>query len=189
MEEFSTRPVSSEEDSAAIAEIYNHYVLNTIVTFEELEVTAAQMRERILSVVSASLPWLVAEVSGQIVGYAYAGRFHSRSAYRFTVEATVYLEKDSGGRGIGTKLYEALLQQIKQQNFHSVIGIIALPNEASVKLHEKLNFTKIGHFSEVGYKFNQWLDVGYWQVILNAQRHDLGDASRTGFPRSRKARA
>lgn len=168
MEEFSIRPVSALSDSAAIAEIYNHYIRHTVVTFEELEITSAEMLERINSVISASLPWLVAEVSGQVVGYAYAGKFHGRSAYRFTVEATVYVEKNAGGKGIGTKLYEALLHQLRQQNFHSVIGIIALPNEASVKLHEKFNFKKIGHFSEVGYKFNQWLDVGYWQVILNA---------------------
>ena len=165
MENCSVRSVSAVTDSAAIAESYNHYIRHTVVTFEEIEVTVEQMLERINSVTSASLPWLVSEVSGQVVGYAYAGKFHSRSAYRFTVESTVYLEQSASCKGIGTKLYEALLHQLKQQNFHSVIGIVALPNEASVKLHEKFNFKKIGHFSEVGYKFNEWLDVGYWQVV------------------------
>jgi len=168
MKECLIRPVSAAADSAAIAEIYNHYIRHTVVTFEELEITTAEMLERINTVSSASLPWMVAEVDGQVIGYAYAGRFHNRSAYRFTVETTVYLEKSAGGKGIGTKLYESLLHQLRQQNFHSAIGIIALPNEASVKLHEKFNFKKIGHFSEVGYKFNLWLDVGYWQVVLNA---------------------
>jgi phosphinothricin acetyltransferase len=167
MENCSVRPVSAVADSTAIVEIYNHYIRHTVVTFEETEVTVEQMLERINSVTSASLPWLVAEVSGQVVGYAYAGKFHSRSAYRFTVEATVYLENNASSKGIGTKLYEALLHHLKLQNFHSVIGIVALPNEASVKLHEKFYFKKIGHFSEVGYKFNQWLDVGYWQLVLN----------------------
>jgi len=168
MEKLSIRPVSAVSDSAAIAEIYNHYIRHTVVTFEELEIATEEMLNRINSVTSASLPWLVAEVSGQVVGYAYAGKFHGRSAYRFTVESTVYLEKNASGKGIGTKLYEALLHLLRQQNFHSVIGIVALPNAASVELHEKFNFKKIGHFSEVGYKFNQWLDVGYWQVVLNA---------------------
>jgi phosphinothricin acetyltransferase len=168
MENCSIRPVSFTADSATIAEIYNHYIRNTLITFEEQDVTAAQILERKTAITSTSLPWLVAEVAGQVVGYAYAGKFHSRSAYRFTVEATVYLDINAGGKGIGSKLYKTLLDQLKQQNIHSVIGVIALPNEASVRLHEKFNFKKIGHFSEVGYKFNQWLDVGYWQVILNA---------------------
>lgn len=167
LENCSVRSVSAA-DSAVLAEIYNHYVRHTVVTFEEVEVTAEQMLERINSITSASLPWLVAEVSGQVVGYAYAGKFRNRSAYRFTAEATVYLEKNAGGQGIGTKLYQVLLHQLKQRNFHSVVGIVALPNEASIKLHEKFNFKKIGHFSEVGFKFNRWVDVGYWQVALNA---------------------
>ena len=167
MDNCSIRPVSAVADSAAIAEIYNHYIRHTVVTFEELEITTVQMLERINSITFASLPWLAAEVSGQVVGYAYAAKFHSRSAYRFTVESTVYLDKNAGGKGIGTKLYTVLLHQLKKQNFHRAIGIIALPNEASVKLHEKFNFMKIGHFSEVGYKFNQWVDVGYWQVDLS----------------------
>ncbi|MDH4275050.1 MAG: GNAT family N-acetyltransferase [Gammaproteobacteria bacterium] len=168
MKDCLVRPVSTTTDSAAIAEIYNHYIRHTVVTFEEVEITAEQMLDRINTITLASLPWLVAEVSGKVVGYAYAGKFHTRSAYRFTAETTVYLEKNASGQGIGTRLYQALLLQLKQKNFHSIIGIIALPNEASVKLHEKFDFKKIGHFSEVGNKFNQWLDVGYWQVVLNA---------------------
>lgn len=167
MEKFLIRPVSVVSDSAAITEIYNYYIRHTVATFEELEISNAEMLERIKSVISASLPWLVAEVGGRVVGYAYAGRFHSRSAYRFTVEASVYLETDVVGKGVGTQLYEALLHQLRQQKVHSVIGIITLPNEASIKLHENFDFKKIGHVSEGGYKFNQWLDVGYWQVVFS----------------------
>ncbi len=151
-------------DLEGVSAIYNHYICNTAVTFEEVKVTSEQMAERLNSVKSASLPWLVAELSGQVVGYAYAGKFHNRSAYRFTVEATIYLAHTISGKGIGTKLYAELLTILKQQNFHSVIGIIALPNPASVALHEKFGFKKIGHFPEVGFKFNNWQDVGYWQV-------------------------
>ncbi|MCB1761208.1 MAG: N-acetyltransferase [Gammaproteobacteria bacterium] len=166
--DISIRPVSAEADSAAITEIYNHYIRNAVVTFEELEVTSEQIRERINTVLSASLPWLVAESSDRVVGYAYAGLFHSRSAYRFTVEATVYVAKNSSGRGSGSKLYQALLRQLKEQNCHSVIAIIALPNEASVRLHEKFHFRKRGQLAEVGYKFDRWHDVGYWQLILHS---------------------
>lgn len=155
-------------DLEAITAIYNHYICNTVITFEEVEITPDQMAERINTITSSSLPWLVAELSGQIVGYAYAGKFHNRSAYRFTVEATIYLAHNISGKGIGTKLYTELLSILKQQNFHSVIGIIALPNQPSVALHEKFGFKKIGLFPEVGFKFNNWQNVGYWQVILNA---------------------
>lgn len=168
METISIRPVSASADAASIAEIYNHYIRETVITFEEQELRKEQVMERIKSVISASMPWLVAEIDGEIIGYCYAGKFHTRSAYRFTVEATVYLDQNAGGKGVGTKLYQALINQLKQQKYHSVIGIIALPNEASIKLHEKFGFKKIGHFAEVGFKFNRWHDVGYWQVILKA---------------------
>ena len=166
MTHLTIRPVSVTTDAAAITEIYNHYILNTVITFEEAALTTDQLAERINSLVGASLPYLVAEVSGQIVGYAYAGRFHSRSAYRFTAESTVYLDKQAGGKGIGSKLYQPLLDALKAKGFHSAISIIALPNDASVGLHEKYNFRKAAHFSEVGYKFGQWHDVGYWQASL-----------------------
>ena len=88
-ENLLNRPFSAVADSGAIVEIYNHYIRHTVVTFEELELTTAQMLERINAVTFASLPWLVAEISGQVAGYAYASKFNSRSAYRFTVEATI----------------------------------------------------------------------------------------------------
>lgn len=159
---------ASTNDVDDITALYNHYICNTAVTFEEVEITSEQMYERINSVKASSLPWLVAELSGQVVGYAYAGKFHHRSAYRFTVEATIYLAHTISGKGIGTKLYSELLSILKKQNLHSIIGVIALPNPPSVALHEKLGFRKIGHFPEVGFKFNTWQDVGYWQVALNA---------------------
>jgi phosphinothricin acetyltransferase len=150
-------------DSGAIARIYNHYVLNTAISFEEQTVTAAEMAERIAEVTSASLPWLVADQAGEVLGYAFASKWKGRCAYRYSVETSVYLDPGFVGQGIGTQLYRALLSVLRGNSIHVVIGGIALPNPASVALHERLGFAKVAHFKEVGYKFNQWLDVGYWQ--------------------------
>lgn len=153
-------------DAQAIADIYNYYVDNTTVTFEEQRVSAEQMLARVSEVQAASLPWLVIEESGKVVGYAYANKWKARSAYRFSVETSVYLENGTGGRGLGSLLYEALFRMLKHQGIHAVIGGIALPNEASVSLHERLGMKKVAHFEQVGFKFEKWLDVGYWQKVL-----------------------
>lgn len=153
-------------DAEAIIRIYNHYVLNTIVTFEEQEVPVAQMAERMQTVEAALLPWLVMEQAGQIVGYAYAARWKARSAYRFTVESSVYVAHAEVGKGVGRQLYLALLQRLKQSGVHAVVGCLGLPNAASVALHEKCGFQKVAHFREVGFKFGTWLDVGYWHLLL-----------------------
>ena len=150
-------------DAASIASIYNHYVLNTVVTFEEEAVSATEMAERLAETATAGLPWLVIEQTGSVVGYAYASKWKGRCAYRFTVEATVYLAPDAGGQGHGTKLYEALFAELKKKSVHVVIGGIALPNQASIALHEKFGLQKVAHFKEVGFKFKKWVDVGYWQ--------------------------
>jgi L-amino acid N-acyltransferase YncA len=152
-------------DAARICGIYNHYVRETVVTFEEVPVSVEEMSRRI-SDVTSRLPWLVCERGGEVCGYAYASSWKERSAYRYSVESTVYLAADATGQGIGTLLYSALLDALRATEVHVVIGGIALPNEESVALHEKLGFTKIGHFREVGWKFDRWVDVGYWEMIL-----------------------
>ena len=124
------------------------------------------MAERICGVAAASLPWLVAEQSGQVVGYAYATKWKARSAYRFSVESSVYLAQSVIGQGLGSKLYEALFALLKERGVHVVIGVITLPNPASIAFHEKLGLKKVAHFEEVGFKFNKWLDVGCWQIAL-----------------------
>ncbi len=158
------RPATTA-DAAAIAAIYNHYVINTPVTFEEDAVTTEEMAGRITEV-QQSTNWFVEVEDGKILGYAYAGKWKSRCAYRYAVESTVYLDKDATGRGLGTRLYRTLIDDLRARGLHSVIGGIALPNAASVALHEKLGFHKIGQFKEVGWKFEQWIDVGYWELIL-----------------------
>jgi L-amino acid N-acyltransferase YncA len=157
---------ASPADADAIARIYNHYISNTIVTFEESPLASGEIADRIGKVVSASLPWIVLEQAGQVAGYAYASKWQGRSAYRFSVESTVYLAPAATGQGFGTKLYERLISILAEGQAHVVIGGIALPNAASVALHETLGFEKVAHFKEVGFKFGQWIDVGYWQRPL-----------------------
>ena len=153
-------------DAEAIAAIYNHYVRETIVTFEEEPVDAAVMAARIGQVAAAGLPWLVAERAGVVVGFAFATPWKERSAYRYSVECTVYLAPGAEGRGIGSALYSALFERLEQAGVHAVIAGIALPNERSVALHESFGMTRVAHFREVGLKFGQWIDVGYWQGLV-----------------------
>jgi len=159
------------EDASDIAGIYNHYIANTVVTFEEDQVSAAEMAARIGETQASKLPYLVAEQSGQILGYAYASQWKGRCAYRYTVETTIYLGPSEIGNGLGTLLYRALFQQLAALNYHMAIGGISLPNEASIALHEKFGMQKVAHFSEVGFKFDRWVDVGYWQgrVLANEE--------------------
>ncbi|MEM7381100.1 MAG: arsinothricin resistance N-acetyltransferase ArsN1 family B [Bacteroidota bacterium] len=153
-------------DAQAIAAIYNHYIENDIATFEEQPITADEMEMRISRIVP-ELPWLVYEESGAVLGYAYASPWNPRSAYRFSVESTVYLKADIKGKGVGSRLYSALLKQLEAQNIRMVIGGISLPNAASQRLHEKFGYEKVAHFREVGYKFGRWIDVGYWQLKIS----------------------
>lgn len=152
-------------DAARICAIYNHYVRETVITFEEEPVSEREMAERIRDV-TARWTWLVAEANGLVTGYAYASAWKTRSAYRFSVESTVYVDAEQLGRGIGTRLYRALLTGLRARSVHYVTGGIALPNPASVALHERLGFRKNAHFSEVGFKLGRWVDVGYWELIL-----------------------
>jgi phosphinothricin acetyltransferase len=152
-------------DAARVCAIYNHYVRETVVTFEEEPVPEREMAERIRDA-SAKWPWLVGEEGGDVVGYAYAAPWKTRSAYRFAVESTVYLAPGLTGRGIGTRLYETLIAALRDRGAHCVIGGVALPNAASVALHERLGFRKIAHFGEVGWKLGRWVDVAYWELIL-----------------------
>jgi phosphinothricin acetyltransferase len=158
------------QDAAVIAAIYNHYVSTTTITFEEEPVSPEEMARRMQAVQAAGLPWLVAQIDGEVAGYAYATKWKERSAYRYSVESTVYVKADAHGRGLGKALYEELLGTLAASGVHVVIGGIAQPNPASVALHGKLGFEKVAMFREVGRKFDRWVDVGYWQRILSPQR-------------------
>jgi L-amino acid N-acyltransferase YncA len=156
---------ATTNDAVQICQIYNHYVLQTTITFEEQPVTPDDMLQRIRET-TEGLPWIIAEQDGRLLGFCYASKWKGRCAYRYSVESTVYLRPDSLDQGIGSKLYAALLNELRERQMHTVMGGIALPNEASVIFHEKFGFEKVAHFKEVGRKFANWIDVGYWQLRL-----------------------
>lgn len=153
------------EDSKYIAEIYNYYIQDTIITFEEELITPEEIERRI-NKVTKTYPWIVLENNDKLIGYAYGSQFRERYAYRFTTETTVYLDRNAIGKGYGMILYKELLKQLKLLKYKIAMGVVSLPNEPSVKLHEKVGFIKTGHLEQVGFKFNKWIDVGFWQLDL-----------------------
>jgi phosphinothricin acetyltransferase len=165
------RPATAA-DAERICAIYNPYVATTTISFEEQPVTAAEMAARIRDVDGAGLPWLVATLDGKLVGYAYATKWRARAAYRHSVESSVYLDHEFFGHGCGLRLYRRLIDELRARGLRTIIAGIAQPNERSVGLHERLGFRKVAHFSEVGLKFGQWVDVGYWQLNLADQHSE-----------------
>ncbi|MEN8905952.1 MAG: N-acetyltransferase family protein [Clostridiales bacterium] len=155
------------KDAKEISRIYNYYIKNTIITFEENEIDYLEIENRIKNITS-KYPWYVYEDNnGNILGYAYASKWKARYSYRFTAETTIYLDSSNTGKGIGLKLYTELLDSLKFLNIHAVMAIISIPNEKSQNIHEKLGFKKAAHFKEVGYKFGKWIDIGYWEMLLD----------------------
>jgi phosphinothricin acetyltransferase len=161
---------ATASDDERLAAIYAPYVLDTAVSFEEVPPTAAQMGERRQAVRDASLPWLVVEEAGRVLGYAYASPHRSRAAYRFSVETTVYLATSATGRGLGRQLMESLLAELTQRGLALALAGVSLPNEASVALHRKLGFTEVGIYRGVGFKHGRWHDVWWGQRALRASR-------------------
>ncbi|RYG96197.1 N-acetyltransferase family protein [archaeon] len=155
------------DDAVAICSIYNYYIEHTVVTFEEELLEVEEMRSRIVQIME-KFPYIVSvNDADEVIGYAYANTWRARKAYRFSAEVTVYLKQGQDGQGVGSMLYTHLIQTLKQSGYHLLIGGIALPNDASVKLHERMGFTKAGHFKDAGFKFERWVDVGFWQLVLS----------------------
>ena len=152
-------------DAEAICAIYNPYIRNSIISFEETDVSVHEMTERIKAVTS-NLPWLVVVRAGAVAGYAYASKWHARAAYRHAVETTIYIEETARGRRLGAELYSTLIARLRSMGLRTALGVIALPNAPSIALHEKCGFRKVAHLEAVGFKFGQWIDVGYWQIAL-----------------------
>ncbi len=159
---------ATKSDAEAITEIYNYYIENSVITFEEVALYPSDFIKRIKKVQDSGLSWLIAEQNSKVIGYAYAAKWNERAAYKNTVEVSIYLSHQLKSKGWGTKLYNALFAILQTKSIHVVIGGITLPNTASVALHEKFGMEKVAHFKEVGYKFGKWLDVGYWQVKLDS---------------------
>lgn len=153
-------------DAKRIAEIYNYYIEETVITFEYDTVSEEQIQERIRKVTAKGFPYFVYEKDGEITGYAYLSNWRERVAYNITLETSVYLDHNVIGSGVGSILYQELIERARKINIHSLIGGISLPNEASQRLHEKFNFKLVGNFRESGVKFGKLIDVEFWQLIL-----------------------
>lgn len=150
------------EDAEQVAEIYNHYIQNTHHTFETEPLSAEVMQKRIRKI-SENYPFLVAVGDETILGYACADKFKLRHAYEHSAEVSIYVKNDAHGKGVGTRLYNKLFQELSETYIHALIAGIALPNDGSIKFHENMGFKKVAHFKEVGYKLGRWIDVGYWE--------------------------
>jgi phosphinothricin acetyltransferase len=159
------RPVT-EDDAEQIQAIYSPIVKQTVISFETNPPTVDEMRQR---VVQANLPWLVCEDQGTMLGYVYAAQHRTRAAYQWSVDVSVYTHPNARRRGVGRALYSSLFKILTLQGFRNAYAGIALPNPASVGLHEALGFQPIGVYKAVGYKFDTWHDVGWWQLSLGSK--------------------
>jgi phosphinothricin acetyltransferase len=165
--------LAAASDFEAIAAIANHYIRQTAVHFGDRDVPAAEMLE-LWQRHEDVYPWLVTIEGGAVAGFAKAGEFRTRAAYRWTTEVGIYLAAEKCGQGLGAPLYARLVDMLRAQGFHSAIGGITLPNPASVRLHEKLGFRHWGTTAHAGWKFGAWHDVGFWQLMLQPEGHEAG---------------
>jgi phosphinothricin acetyltransferase len=164
---FSIRPVA-EGDIPDVREIYNHYVTNSVVTFDEETWSIAQWRDKAENLRRLGLPFLVAESpTGQVLGYALVQPMSSKSAYRFSVENSIYLGQAATGKGLGRALLEALIEACEEAGIRQIVAVISDKGaEGSIALHEKLGFVEVGRMGRVGFKFGRWLGVIYMQKSL-----------------------
>lgn len=158
--------VASEQDAQAVAAIYAPIVRDTTISFEIEPPTREEMARRIIKTLKTH-PWLVAEREGQVIGYAYAGTHRERAAYRWSVDVSAYVAERARRSGVARALYERLIAILKAQGFHSAYAGIALPNDASVGLHQAVGFKPIGVYKDVGFKHGQWRDTGWWHLQLS----------------------
>jgi L-amino acid N-acyltransferase YncA len=161
------RTADPQADAAACAAIYAPNVEACATSFEERVPTVAELQTRIERTL-ATHPWLVAEVDGQVRGFARACSHRSRAAYRWAVDVSVYVAASDRGRGHGRRLYEELFEQLRDRNFQVACAGVTLPNEASVALHEALGFVPVGVYRRIGWKAGAWRDVGWWQLELRS---------------------
>jgi len=157
--------VATPDDAASVAAIYAPYVRDTPISFEEAAPTANAMRERIERTLERHA-WLVAENGSGLLGYAYASEHHPRAAYRWSVDAAIYLDASFHRRGVGRSLYNALFGVLARQRYVNALALIVLPNAPSVGLHEALGFVRAGVYRAVGYKLGVWQDVGVFTRAL-----------------------
>lgn len=161
-------------DAKAIRAIYQPYVTETAITFE-VDVPTVQEFERRITKTLAQFPYLVAVVEGKVVGYAYASTYYARAAYDWTVELSIYVAKETRGKGVGSALYEALEEELKARGYLRFLACIAVPNEASISMHKKRGYVQVAHFPKIGFKFNQWYDIVWMQKTIQGPVTTLKD--------------
>jgi phosphinothricin acetyltransferase len=168
--ELRVRP-AAEDDLAEVCKIVNYFIENTVINFRTEPQSLDEWRDNWIRLHSR-FPWLVA-TDDRVVGVAYAAPWNERDAYQWTVEATVYVDPARQRCGVGDALYTELLGRLRRQGFHSVVAVIALPNEPSVRLHERHGFVRSGQLVDAGYKRGGWHDVGFWQCSLQGGGGDV----------------
>jgi L-amino acid N-acyltransferase YncA len=160
----SIRPVELK-DADRIAKIYGYYVRETPATFE-IEVPSPDIVRDRIQAFTRSYPWLIHETEDELDGYAFAARYKERESYRYAVELSLYVDQAKAGHGIGTELFNELISACRDTDAAVLIAAVALPNEPSLRLLDKFGFSEIAVFEKVGYKFNRWIDVGYWKLEI-----------------------
>jgi phosphinothricin acetyltransferase len=158
--------VANASDARQILEIYTPYILGTAFTFETEVPSEAEFKERMQKYLHAR-PWLVCTLDGSVICYVYASGHRERAAYQWCCESSVYTKKDFQGMGIGRELYKVLFLILKMQGYRNIYAGITLPNEPSIKLHEKCGFTHFATYDNIGYKLGEWKNVGWWKLSVN----------------------
>ena len=161
--------LATPDDARQCLDIYRYYADHTAFSFEESAPTVEQMAQRIANI-SASYPWLVFEQDQVVLGYAYASQFRPRPAYRWSAEVTIYLDERAKRSDIATRLYQELFSVLIKLGYYNALAVITEPNPESERFHLKLGFRKIGTFESIGFKLNQWSDIGWWQKQLQPVR-------------------
>ena len=160
--------LAKPSDARSLLDIYAPYVEKTAITFEYEVPTVEDFANRVEKTLE-KYPYLVAEEDGVVLGYAYASTYYARAAYDWAVELSVYVSQEARGKGVGTKLYDALEDLLEQMGYIHFLACISLPNEASLALHRKRGYQQVAHFPKIGYKFNNWHDIVWLQKSLEKQ--------------------
>ena len=164
--------LAKPSDARSLLDIYAPYVENTAITFEYEVPTIEDFAIRIEKTLE-KYPYLVAEEDGVVLGYAYASTYYARAAYEWEVELSVYVSQDARGKGVGSKLYDALEEMLEQMGYIHFLACISLPNEASLALHRKRGYQQVAHFPKIGYKFNLWHDIVWLQKSLDKEARPI----------------
>ena len=164
--------LAKPSDARSLLDIYAPYVENTAITFEYEVPTVEDFTTRIEKTLE-KYPYLVAEEGDVVVGYAYASTYYARAAYDWAVELSVYVSQDARGKGVGSKLYDALEEMLEQMGYIHFLACISLPNEASLALHRKRGYQQVAHFPKIGYKFNRWHDIVWLQKSLDKEARPI----------------